>query len=123
MVTFLAESRSEKRHKAMARARPGKVVLRAVFSHPDFPVLRNEAPTVGSGIEPDLLTFAGGAACRAKRSRARADLTIRTYRRWGISPRPEDVHECRRTGQAHSSSVGRGRRSEARKAGVREKFH
>jgi hypothetical protein len=48
-ITFPAEV-SEKRRKAMARARPAKVVVRAVFFHPDFLGFRQETPTVGSGI-------------------------------------------------------------------------
>jgi hypothetical protein len=39
--------------------------------------------TVGFGISPNLLTF-----CNQKRSRA---YVMDTYRRWGISPRPENV--------------------------------
>jgi len=40
--------------------------------------------TVGSGIGPDLLTPDGKAG-------ALAGSCLRTYRRWGIAPRPEDV--------------------------------
>jgi len=43
--------------------------------------------TVGPGISPDLLT----PACRRMQgARGLAD-TRSAYRRWGISPRPEDV--------------------------------
>ena len=40
--------------------------------------------TVGSGIGPDLLTPDGKAG-------ALAGSCLRTYRRWGIAPRPENV--------------------------------
>jgi len=46
--------------------------------------------TVGSGIRPDLLTLP--VAAKALAGSCLGD----TYRRWGISPRPEDA--CRRTG-------------------------
>jgi len=57
-ITFLARSRSEKRHKAMTHTRPSLAALGVVFFHPDFLAAR-ELPTVGSGIGPDLLTWAG----------------------------------------------------------------
>jgi len=43
--------------------------------------------TVGSGVTPDLLT------CPATRSRAALAgyVQVRTYRRWGVSPRPENA--------------------------------
>ncbi|MFT4961518.1 MAG: hypothetical protein ACI92Z_002609 [Paracoccaceae bacterium] len=42
--------------------------------------------TVGSGISPDLLTIG-----ILENPNALADLQIRSaYRRWGISPRPEN---------------------------------
>ena len=44
--------------------------------------------TVGSGISPDLLTSARGCP-RTERSRAPA--IAHRYRRWGISPRPENA--------------------------------
>jgi len=47
--------------------------------------------TVGSGIAPDLLTPRGGLsadACAGARGLAGH---WPTYRRWGISPRPEDA--------------------------------
>ena len=43
--------------------------------------------TVGSGIGPDLLTS------RRDRERSRARSSKETYRRWGVSPRPEDALE------------------------------
>ena len=46
--------------------------------------------TVGSGIEPDLLTLAL-AINQATARRSRAPATNRSYRRWGISPRPENA--------------------------------
>ncbi|AZE50518.1 Low-specificity L-threonine aldolase [Pseudomonas chlororaphis] len=48
--------------------------------------------TVGPGITPGLLTlpsFAAEAVPVAKRSRAMR--IARNYRRWGITPRPENV--------------------------------
>jgi hypothetical protein len=46
--------------------------------HPDY--------TVGSGIGPDLLTF------QQNWKRSRASGISACYRRWGITPRPENVH-------------------------------
>jgi len=66
---------SEKRRKAYRRT-PGTRPGRTVFFHPDY--------TVGSGIGPDLLTF-------PEKREALAGSCLRTYRRWGIAPRPEDV--------------------------------
>jgi hypothetical protein len=52
--------------------------FRAILFHPDY--------TVGSGISPDLLTF------RHKRNgSARGLRDFSRYRRWGISPRPENT--------------------------------
>jgi len=46
--------------------------------------------TVGSGISPDLLTPTEKTAGRS-RARAIGYLIVGTYRRWGITPRPENV--------------------------------
>jgi len=40
--------------------------------------------TVGSGIKPDLLTF-------PKIREALAGSSFRSYRRWGVAPRPENL--------------------------------
>jgi hypothetical protein len=48
--------------------------------------------TVGSGIRPDLLTP------RMTRGRSRARRLTPAYRRWGISPRPEDALIAGKTG-------------------------
>src|SRR5688572_13480615 len=62
--------------------------------------------TVGSGIGPDLLTLRWSAQALAGSWMPRPQDVDRTYRRWGIPPRPEDVTNCgcRRTGGAHSST-------------------
>lgn len=80
----------------------------AVFFHPDFPE-SSRFPTVGSGIGPDLLTFASwnphgirnDVEALAGSCERRLRQRHRTYRRWGIAPRPEDVTccGCRRAGQ------------------------
>lgn len=49
--------------------------------------------TVGSGLSPDLLTF-------RREAEALAGSILRSYRRWGIAPRPEDVALARRDGRA-----------------------
>lgn len=79
----------------------------AVFFHPDFPE-SSRFPTVGSGIGPDLLTFASwnphgtriDVEALAGSCERRLRQRHRTYRRWGITPRPEDVTccGCRRAG-------------------------
>jgi len=50
--------------------------------------------TVGSGIGPDLLTLKLFPVWKLpRRSRARQwRMAPKTYRRWGIAPRPEDVY-------------------------------
>jgi hypothetical protein len=45
--------------------------------------------TVGSGIAPDLLTL-----FLQKKALAGSACTGRPYRRWGVSPRPEDVAQA-----------------------------
>jgi len=68
-------------HKARARPQSRSMLFRASSSIRTL--------TVGPGISPDLLTL----ACRRMRS-ARGLTganTLPVYRRWGISPRPEDV--------------------------------
>jgi len=67
---------SEKRRKANRRAQGRK--------GPVAPSSFIRTMTVGSGIGPDLLTPDGKAG-------ALAGSCLRTYRRWGIAPRPEDV--------------------------------
>jgi len=58
--------------------------------------------TVGSGIGPDLLTPDGKAG-------ALAGSCLRTYRRWGIAPRPEDVCvPANRRGHCSSPLCGAG---------------
>jgi len=66
-------------------------VASAVLYHPDY--------TVGPGITPDLLT-----PLPKGNGRSRADALARDYRRWGISPRPENVH---RRKKAAIKSIGR----------------
>ena len=46
--------------------------------------------TVGSGIKPDLLTLILLCNLHASADKALADLSSRSYRRWGIAPRPEN---------------------------------
>jgi len=46
--------------------------------------------TVGSGIAPDLLTRPGFSSRNGARGLAEP-LPVSAYRRWGISPRPENV--------------------------------
>ncbi|SCM74420.1 hypothetical protein KL86PLE_130211 [uncultured Pleomorphomonas sp.] len=58
-------------------------VASAVLYHPDY--------TVGPGITPGLLT-----PLPKGNERSRADALSRDYRRWGISPRPENVHRHQR---------------------------
>jgi hypothetical protein len=83
-----------------ARAQP-QGCAKAVFFHPDY--------TVGSGIGPDLLTLDSRTrtACRFDDPSARGLVRERTYRRWGIAPRPEDVCGCRRTGVRILAGRGR----------------
>jgi len=45
--------------------------------------------TVGPGFSPGLLTPHGNAGARGLVATCLS--TVATYRRWGLSPRPEDV--------------------------------
>jgi len=54
-----------------------------ILFHPDY--------TVGSGVAPDLLTLP------SFEEQALAGLRFPSYRRWGITPRPEN--ECRKDRQ------------------------
>jgi hypothetical protein len=49
--------------------------------------------TVGPGIKPGLLTFVKRRASRAfhKALAGYAPNRLRDYRRWGVSPRPENL--------------------------------
>jgi len=60
--------------------------------------------TVGSGIGPDLLTLRHDR--RRSRARRQRWWTLRTYRRWGISPRPEDVDLCLPANRRGDSTIG-----------------
>jgi len=71
---------SEKRPKAHGAARPAWDAL--------TPSSFIRTVTVGSGIGPDLLTS------RQDRERSRARFLTEAYRRWGITPRPEDAVEA-----------------------------
>lgn len=49
--------------------------------------------TVGSGVSPDLLTFAPKKSCKALAGFPGIRSKFPGYRRWGISPRPENVED------------------------------
>jgi len=59
---------------------------------PRFAISFIRTVTVGSGIAPDLLTLQACSTERhRRRSRALAGFSACKYRRWGISPRPENA--------------------------------
>lgn len=68
-----------------------------ILFHPDY--------TVGSGIAPDLLT-----PLRAKLEKALAGSGRSPYRRWGLSPRPENsiVRKTMRSMQQGQNKKGSG---------------
>jgi hypothetical protein len=67
--------------------------------------------TVGSGIAPDLLTpreRRRDRVARRKCGRSRARRLSPAYRRWGISPRPEDALIAGSTGGESIPQIGIG---------------
>jgi len=83
---------SEKRHKAYRPAHSRKAARRP----------SSFIRTIPSAPASDRICWpcvpAPAAACRPDDPSARGLVRERTYRRWGIAPRPEDVCGCRRTG-------------------------
>nr|GEU28391.1 DEAD-box ATP-dependent RNA helicase, putative [Tanacetum cinerariifolium] len=84
------KTRQGKQIRAAARADglgQGMAAIPHIFFHPDY--------TVGPGVAPGLLT-PGENTARALAGYDRC----RSYRRWGIAPRPEDVVGACRTADA-----------------------
>jgi len=65
--------------------------------------------TVGSGVAPDLLTLPSPSE-----DQALAGLEFPPYRRWGVSPRPEN--ECRTSGTTEIWQVLLQRKMDKKKA-------
>lgn len=69
--------------------------------------------TVGSGIAPDLLTLSPGDVNSWRKALAGFHKhglgTLVIYRRWGVSPRPENVASFCRSRVNYGIGAGRGK--------------